>query len=491
MAAKDSGCYPLGMPGPLSASALFAAVLLTALVTVSARADAPSGWRNDGTGVAQDARPPIPGAQGTGIRWKVKTASWSNSSPVRLGDQICITEEPTTLACYDMDSGERRWAASNLYTDTLEDEARGEMEALFAQLDQDAERLEELRIELSRVQRELRQAAPDSGIQQRAETLLLQLDTLRTRIEAHAVFGTTDDKGVMGYSTPTPAVADGFVYALFGNGVLSKFSPSGERAWSVWLGKQAEPMDGYHTGTAASPVMADGVLVVPYGRISGVDPATGRVLWGGAEYTHFGTPAVAVVGGRALVVTPAGQLLDARTGSSLGTPLGSLRYVGPVVRDDTVFVIGVHVVGDEEQGTRGLAYRLSEGADGRIEATELWRQQLSDERIYATPLVSSDRIWILTTDGELQVLDTRSGERLGRAQTSLEAVTGAPSPTLGGQILILGSERGPVQAWTRDDDPDKIGEASLEPQLSTPLLVGERIFVRGLDHLWCLEGAQP
>lgn len=475
---------PLGRPS-LGAS-LLAAALLAGGPGVASAAEA-QGWRNDGTGFAAGAHPPIPGAVGTAVRWKTPTESWGNASPVQFQALICITEEPTTLACFDEDSGERRWSAGNLYIDTLEGEARHTMAALLEGLDQQALRLDVLRVEMTRVQRQLRQAQPSDGVEQRAAELLREMNTIKTELDEHEDYRLAEGKGIIGYGTPTPVVSGDAIYALFGNGVLSSFSPSGERRWSVWLGRQSEPMIGYDTGTAASPVMADGVLVVPFGRIRGIDPATGRVLWRGSEYRHFGSPAIARVDGEAVVATPSGDLLRPANGARLGSGLGEVRYVGPVAVGDMVYRVGAYQRNGEEQGARGMAHRLHRAADGHIEASKLWERQLSGERSYTTPLVVDGRIWVVYTDGQLDVLSASTGEQLSRTATGLHTWSGSPSPTLGDDRVILGSEIGSLQAFTHAAEPEQLGELRLEAQLATPLLDGGRIYVRTQDHLLCIE----
>ncbi len=476
-----------GVRSPRRGEAQLLAALLLLGSAATAWASESGGWRNGGTGVVEGASPPVPGAEGTSVRWKTATSAWGNASPVRFGDQVCITEEPTTLACYDLDSGELAWSASNLYVDTLQGEDRRKMEELLTQLDRDQLRLDELLVQMSRLQAELRRQGPGSEAEWQVEMALIEMNLLRTRLSAYRDFMLAEDKGVIGYGTATPAVRGEAIYALFGNGVLSSFSPRGERLWSTWLGKQHEPMNGFETGAAASPLLADGVLVVPFGRLAGVEPATGELLWRSVEYEHFGTPTVARVDGQAVIVTPGGELLSPQDGAVIGPQLGRIDFVGPVAFGDKVYVIGANAARGDDQVTWGQAYQLVREADGRIAASTIWEAKLHSERSYATPLVSGDRIWLIYVDGALDVLDATSGEQLSRIGTPMRAFTGSPSATMGSGRVILGSESGTVSAFEHADEPGLLGLMELEPHLSTPLLDGERIYVRGLDHLYCIE----
>ena len=90
---------------------LFAVAMMVS--SVSASASNVNSWRTGGTGVAKGARPPVVGQPDTTIRWKTPIQSWGNASPVRLGSQICITEEPVSVTCFDANSGQQTWTATS------------------------------------------------------------------------------------------------------------------------------------------------------------------------------------------------------------------------------------------------------------------------------------------------------------------------------------------------------------------------------------------
>jgi outer membrane protein assembly factor BamB len=112
---------------------------------------------------------------------------------------------------------------------------------------------------------------------------------------------------------------------------------------------------------------------------------------------------------------------------------------------------------------------------------------VANTRNYATPLIVGDRLVVYYENGSLDVLEAGTGERRSRTRVAKLGETGTPSPLLAADKLILGSEEGVLRAYTFADDPQLLGELRLEPHLATPLLVGERVFVRGLDHLFCIE----
>ena len=453
----------------------------------SASASESSGWRTGGTGVVVGATPPILGAPGTDIRWKTATVNWGNASPVRLGSLICITEEPVSLTCFDADSGKHKWTAPNRYMDTLPPSEAAEASDILAVLMRDRLRKEETRTEMGMVQRELRRSSAGADVQQRYDGLINEINSIAEREQQFAAHVLSDENGVIGYATATPVVSDGHIYALFGNGVLSKFNEQGDRIWSVWLGAPIRPMQGYHTGTSASPLMADGVLVVPFAQLRGVDPTDGRVLWTGPKYPHYGTPAVATVGGSAVVISPGGEIINPKDGTEIGDDIAALEFIGPVAVGDRVYVIGHTRYPDRTVASHATAYRLQRQPNGRIESTILWERKLGTDRIYASPLITDERIYLLYTPGYVEVVNPETGVQISTFDGMPTARNGSPSMVLGADKVLLTFEVGLYRTFTDADNPQSLGRFVLDEQRATPLLDDARIYVRSLQNLYCIE----
>ena len=259
----------------------------------------------------------------------------------------------------------------------------------------------------------------------------------------------------------------------------------GQRLWSKWLGPPVEPMLGYHTGNAASPILIDGVLLAPYVQLRGLNPDSGEVLWHGPSYRHYGTPAVTRLDGAAVVVTPGGDVLRVRDGMELMPKLEQIEFVGPVIEGPIVYLVGWTRDARGRTSTRGSAYRLESLPDGGFRSQQLWQSELSKDRLYATPLIAEGRIFLQYQSGRLQVLDATNGRVLSHLDTGISAANGSPSPVLGAGRVVLGSEAGSVMTFSFDNNPELLGQMHLEGHLSTPLLDGEQIFVRGFQHLFC------
>jgi outer membrane protein assembly factor BamB len=461
--------------------------LLVGLVVEEAVASVRMGWHHGGAGHAQRADPPIPGAEGTRVRWQSKTDSPSNASPVAFGDGICITEEPNTLSCFDAEDGRFLWSASNRYPDTLEGSARAEVQALFDQADEDARRIEGLLEAVSVAQAEARFAVEPGPRQVELERLSKELSAVRMRLERLAELRPPVPRWPIGTATPTPVVGEDGIFALFGNGVVSRFSQDGARQWSIWLERsEAWPADP-DFGATASPLWVDGVLVVAYERLRGIEPATGRQLWEGPPYRSYATPAVVRLGDRAIIVTPHGDLVDVRSGALVGQAPISTTYSSPVALGSRVFTIGTVGRESASRATQARAFQLERHDDDSVAASLLWERKLSKENTFATPLVTEARIYTIDMKGELEVLAPEDGRRLSRTPTRLFAIQGSPSPTAAGGRVYLGWDGGKLAAFSDADEPESLGTMATEPHLPTPLFVGSRIYIRGDESLICIE----
>ena len=336
-------------------------------------AGTPMGFLGDGTSTYPNADPPV-GWSEAQERFRAPLPSWGNASPILVGDQVCVTAEPTWLLCFDAVTGEERWRASNTWVDTLSGGEREEMLTLFAELDADEARLIHLRGEFSRLRREARRGA---SVDDDIRRVSRQIDEITERLESWRGRRTPPELSIMGYATPTPVTDGEAIFALFSNGVASRFEPDGRRIWSVWLGERPGSMRGYDHGTSASPRLAGGVVVVAHRVLSGLDPATGAVKWSGAMYRDYGTPSV--IPGATVeqdrVVLPDGQVIRASNGERVGEGVGDTWFVGQNM--------GYTVAESADSSGRQTLYLLSGTPAASLGSGTLWTHRLRRTRLPA------------------------------------------------------------------------------------------------------------
>lgn len=411
--------------------------------------------------------------------WSHPTPASGNASPVQLGDQVCFTLEPTTLRCLAMSDGTLRWQATHDVVDTLDPDAgagiRARLDALPAL---QASRQQAAR-DLGLARRAARSHAPDPEALAEANTALRQV---QQELDALEPYLTPPDKDLIGYASPTPVTTADSLFALFGQGVVSRHDLDGTVRWSVWLGAAATPMRGFDWGSTASPVLADGVLVVAHGRLRGLSPTDGRVLWEGPEWRDYGTPTVVATASGAAVATAAGALIRAADGAVLGEGLGDVWYTSPAVEGDRLFWLGGHGNERSEGNLVGTAWRIGDGAP-----EPLWSRELGlRTRLYGDPLLAGGQLWLHARSGELIALDPATG-----ATTWTGAVTGLDTePWVGPRLvdgeLVLTSRGGGIASGPPTTPFAPTGSFQLGDETrSAPLFVGARAWVRTLSALTC------
>jgi outer membrane protein assembly factor BamB len=422
------------------------------------------------------------------VTWSVPLEGWGNATPVRFGGAVCVMIEPTTVSCHDPATGVQRWHATNDVLDTKTGKERDTLVVALAQAEADEAELQEVRKTYSQTQREARRGVPEAA--QKLAQLTQRMGELRARLAEVASARTPPDKDIIGYGTATPVVRGDAMWVLTGHGVVSRFAPSGERVWSRYLGPPVEPMRGYDDGHASSPWWVDGVLIVPYGKLRGLDPDTGDVRWEHPDpWNHYGTPATGEVGGVGVVVTPAGDAVRARDGAVLARGLGELYYLGPDLLDGVLYFFGNS--GNAERGDKRVVTRASRlSLDGdTLTASVLWDEtRAADQRFYTQPLHHDGLIYAVSADAMLWIVDEATGERVFTRDFRPELPLGNvyPSPVIADGRLFITTYTGDTVMLSLADprSPTVLGVNHLEETRASWLLEGGHMFMRSTGKLW-------
>jgi outer membrane protein assembly factor BamB len=435
------------------------------------------GWRGDGTGRYPDAQPVTQWAKDKAVLWSTPLPSWSNASPILVGDRLFVCSEPSTLFCVAAADGKILWQKSNDYFDTLSPELAEKVRAALKLSDQlnalvqQSQRAPE-KVELyDRIAEVCKQISADPG---NAELL-----AYRAKFQVPATHETN------GYSSPTPTSDGRFVYALFGTGVVACYDLDGNRRWVRAVNKSR---DGY--GHGASPLLADGKLLVHVDvQVTALDAATGEVLWQVNAPWKWGSPAHARIGDVDAAVTPAGDVLRVSDGRKLAGGLGQLVYSTPVVIGDLVYFI------DGEQRARLLRLPGSAAADGgpqgrpaadEVKPEVLWDVKIQGDRYYGSPLVHEGLIYTINQRNHFSVLDAANGAKVYERALELGNGTVFPSITLGGRYVFVSTDNGATFVLEPGREYKEVARNTLEPFRTTPVFAGSRMYVRGLKNLWCV-----
>ena len=439
------------------------------------------GWRHDGSGRFPEADPAV--FSGSAKPQVTVDLPPGNGSPVIWNDRIYVTAEPHTLVAIERATGAELWRRDLSVAWAVEDSRREEVARLVRRAEELEVELSEIAREFSRLQREARRADGDAALA-KAVVLSSRMDEMVDEIDAAADYrGGGEIDGEIGLASPTPAVNSDGVFVLFGNGALGAFGHDGEVKWRRWLGPPKVTMDGYHLGRTASPVLAGRHLVVGYERLTGLNPGTGEVVWRGGEYPHYGTVAVARVGGAEVVITPGGDLVSVEDGRVLQSGLGKVSYVGPQVDDDRVYLIGGSSLGHNQQvgHVNATAWTLVAGPDGPT-ASPLWSAELPEVvPVGSEALVHGAHVYVAHRHGLVWALDKMTGSVAGKTEMKIGSVY--PQPVLVGGRLLFTGQRGEF-AWVSATPELKVLERGLYPEmLATPVFFEGWGWFRARDGL--------
>jgi len=294
-------------------------------------------------------------------------------------------------------------------------------------------------------------------------------------------------------ATPTP-VSDGQrIIAWFGTPGCMCTDLEGSMLWK----RTDVPFEGVH-GVAASPILADGLLIIvgaqataPY--IRALDPATGDPAWTfrlrpwpGVEGQHR-TPTVKALDGRSILLVWGWdgphkeellRAIDTRTGKELWQhPVRTWgEAVASIVSDgDTLFLPSSRQI---------HALSLARLAAG--EAPVLWTADMKTKGPdVASPVLVGGRLFTVSRHRHAACLDARTGEVLWRERLKGKGCL-APTVAIGDKVYF--SDVAGITTVVAAEAPfRKLAENTLgEPIFAAPAPAGGRLFVRTTAHVWCI-----
>lgn len=400
-------------------------VILLALLPVIAAADWPQ-WRGPtADGVSAETGFPVEwdGVKGTKVRWKVPLPGAGNGSPVVLGDDVIVTAT----------SGRHH---SELHVQCY-DRATGKP----------------------------------------------KWQTDLTATPADAPFSMFPPE--RGHAASTPVLTKKAVFALFGTGDLVCLDRAGKPVWMRSLTKEYGIIRNDY-GIAASPVVADGLVLVQVDHLEGsyllaADAATGKTKWKTARtgvYDNWATPVVVTVGGVKQIVclgtkTIAGY--DLATGKQAWSldALERLCSCTPVVRGEKLFAVS---------GPSGANVAIDLAA--RPSPKVMWQSKKNGPFVPSAVVV--DDLYFFTDDqGTASCLDLKTGaekwrERIGSGRMR-------PSPVAAGGHVYFTALDGTTTVVKAAAGFEVVAKNPLGEEVAASASLSRGcVFLRGGKHLWCL-----
>ena len=301
------------------------------------------------------------------------------------------------------------------------------------------------------------------------------------------------------YASATPATDGEHLVVMFGSEGLYCYDVGGELVWSRDLG----PIDGgasyddtYHWGSASSPIIYQGLVIVQADQqqgsfIAAYDVANGEEVWRTARdvISSFSTPTVYEGDDRSELITNGPERIygyDPLSGERLWMLSGSSFNTTPtpVIGDGLFFVASGYRI-------RPI-FAIRPGANGDISLPE---DETANEFIawssarfgpyMTTPLAYRDYLYVVSDGGVVTAFEAASGKRV--YQVRLGNVGGAYSAsTIAAEGRIYAaSEDGDVFVFSAGEEHELLAVNPVgEVILATPAISEGQVFVRTTRHLF-------
>lgn len=303
------------------------------------------------------------------------------------------------------------------------------------------------------------------------------------------------------FASSTPVVDEQAVYVSWSSGTETRviaLDHAGQKRWNrTWPGFTSDH------GSAASPVLIDGVLIVhtdgleqKKSFIYGINPSDGSELWArervtpeGTEkhITAYNTPVESRSGDRATVVllsTNHGWLgLDPKTGEEVWShkEVYGFRSVGSVAESGGLLFAAM---GSGGAGKQSAALQLNGTKSPEVKYSLGIKDGLS---YVPTPIIHEGLLYLFGDGGVLTCRDAETGEQVYQERAGNGQFFS--SPVLVDGKIYCASRDGVVVVVQAGREFKKLAENKLDSGVNaTPAIANGRMYIRTETHLISLKG---
>lgn len=300
------------------------------------------------------------------------------------------------------------------------------------------------------------------------------------------------------YASETPTTDGERVIAYFGMTGAYCFDLDGKPLWNKDLGVYPTQ---FGWGTGSSPVLWEDLVFIQCDNdeasfLIALDKRTGDELWRVPredEKSNWSTPYVWKNQLRTELVTAGGgkmRAYDPQSGELLWEMKGQGRAsITPIGDDDLLYVDSA----DRLMGIRSRIHAIRPGARGdlslsRKETTSefvAWSVNLSASHL-ASPALWNGRLYVFEQSAIVHSYDAKTGEEFERQR--LPGVKGfVASPVVAGGKFYCLDQTGATLILEPGEKVNVVATNKLEEMSwSTPAVAGNRLLLRGVDHLYCV-----
>ena len=294
------------------------------------------------------------------------------------------------------------------------------------------------------------------------------------------------------HASHSPVVEDGRLYVSFGSRGLYCLDHDGKLIWEVDYGVTMTMRRAF--GEGGSPLLYEGKIVQVMDQegdsfIVCVDKDTGEVSWrhDRDEPSGWSQPIGIEVDGQHQVIASGTNRVrgyDLKTGEVVWEcgGLGLNAIPVPVLQDDHVIVMTGF------RGANMMSIQFTEEGDLTDSEAVAWTSQ-KGASYTPSPVLHDGRLYCLMDRGFLSCFDAKTGDphyletRLPRGSNY------KASPVAAGDKLYVAGESGEVHVIAMGDEYKLLHTNTLEGEffVSSPIVAGGDLFLRGLTHLICIS----
>ncbi len=305
-------------------------------------------------------------------------------------------------------------------------------------------------------------------------------------------------------ASPSPITDGKYVWIMTGNGKFACLTMAGKEVWKRDI--QAEyGKFGLNHGYASTPLLRGDRLYVQVlhgmktddpSYVFAVDKNTGKTIWKVERPTdavtespdNYGTPQIAMANGKPQLVISGGDYVtghDLDSGNELWRIGGFNPTNNPMNRTiASSVVIDGNVYTTSTRGRPFVGFRA--GGSGNITGkNELWTNNLGTD--VPTPTTDGKYIYVLVDNGVMNCLEAETGKVVYQGQR-LELGTYSSSPLLADGKIYCTNEEGTTTVVKAGPLFEILGVSKLDNHtLASPVAVGNQIFLRTADYLYCFQ----
>lgn len=280
-----------------------------------------------------------------------------------------------------------------------------------------------------------------------------------------------------GYAAPTMTTDNQHVFAIFANGDIAAFSMDGKPGWSKNLG-----VPDNHYGYASSLIMFNDLVIVQYdqrksAKVLALAAKTGETVWETNRDVKisWASPVLVNTGDRFELILAADPFVISYNPAN-GQEIWRLKCLSGEVGPSVAYADGMVFALNEYASL--VAIKIGDKPE------LVWEDQeyLSD---VPSPVATKDYLIVPTSYGIVACYDTKTGTKYWEHEFDNSIYA---SPLISEGKVYLPDKTGVVHIFKADKEFTLIASPGLgEKTTCTPAFSNGRIYLRGENHLYCIE----